>query len=435
MNLLLIVTNYPNPGHPYSGAFNARSARALGNLGHRIEVLAPRPYLPRALAAWNPRWRAYEQISTHEISDTISIYRPAYVQLPGTGGALRPDLAAYLSCAREIKARHRKNRYDAILSFNLIGAGGLAWRLGRCLGIPAAGWATGNDVRVEAGTAHGRAVRAAIERLDMVFYQSTELLERAPALCRLPPGVFPSSRHLVLPRGVEPAPPSNGSEPSMRKAMGVSPDQVLVLFLGRIVKPKGVFELVDAVERVRREQPNISCVFVGAQAGFDDSKELLARLERTPELARSIRVMPACAPAKVWDYFHAADIFAFPSHSEGMPNSLLEAMAAGLPAVAYTIPPIVEIDNQRGALLTVPLHDAGEFARALARLARSADLRQEIGARASARVLSRYQTQASMTEAAKRLAALSDRRQRSPDRGAAAMLVRDTPGREISRSI
>jgi teichuronic acid biosynthesis glycosyltransferase TuaC len=435
MNLLLVVANYPHPGHPYSGAFNARSARALRNLGHRIEVLAPRPYLPRALAAWNPRWRAYEQIPTQEISGAISVYRPAYLQLPGFKGILRPDLGAYLSCGRHIKARHKKHPYDAILAFNLIGAGGLAWRLARCLDIPAAGWATGNDVRVDGNSAHGRSVRAAIQRLDIVFYQSSELFDRAAALCELPEEDFPAGRRLILPRGVEPAPSSNGSRRSIREALGVRDDQVLALFLGRVVKAKGVFELVDAVERARQEQPNVTCVFVGSHDAFDDSKELRARLERTPKLAPYIRVMPACAPDKVWDYFHAADIFAFPSHSEGMPNSLLEAMSAALPAIAYAIPPILEIDGQSGALLTVPLRDVSGFARVLVQLARSTELRQEIGGRAKARVLSHYQTRASMAEAVKRLGALTRSDRKLSFSTGAAIPSRDTRGSEVSKSI
>lgn len=408
MNLLLAVANYPHAGHPYSGAFNERSARALSELGHRVEVLAPRPYLPGVLAACNPRWHAYDQIPRYETRGGISVYRPAYLQLPGLGGTLRPDLGAYLSCARVLKRRHENKPYDAILAFNLIGAGGLAWRLARRLDIPAAGWATGNDVRVPAHSAHGRAVRSAIQRLDLVFYQSAELFERAAALCDLPMEVFSAKRHRVLPRGVEPAPQQpESARQSMRASLGVRADELMVLFVGRIVAAKGVFELIDAVERVRREQPNVVCVLVGAHDGFDDSSELRAQLLRVPDLAPHVRLLPGCAPAAVWQYLHAADIFVFPSHSEGMPNSLLEAMAAGVPALAYAIPPMLEIDERSGALMTVAPRDVSELARALGELARSGELRRQLGARGRARVLSRYHAHVSMAEAAGRLKALA----------------------------
>ena len=436
MKLLVIVHDYPYPGHPYSGAFNERSVRALKDLGHEIEVLAPRPYVPRSLAAWHARWRAYVQMAEQEIRGGVWVYRPPYLQLPGLGGMLRPDLGAYLSCVRALKQRHQNMPYDAILAFNMIGAGGLAWRLGRRLDIPAAGWATGNDVRVPVRSAHGRAVRTALQRLDLVCYQSSELFERAADLCDLPKEVFSALRHVVLARGVDPAPPPSAAmRRSLRADLNVGADQMMVLFVGRIVKAKGVFELVDAIERVRRAQPNVVCVFVGAHDGFDDSAELRAHLRRVPELAAYVRLVPACPPEGVWQYLNAADIFAFPSHSEGMPNSLLEAMAAGLPALAYAIPPILEIDNRLDALMTVPLHEVGALAQALTDLARSADLRRQLGARGKERVLHHYQTRVSMAEAARRLNALTHRAGRAVDASHCAPILSTASSRSgLSRN-
>ena len=429
MNLLMIVANYPHAGHPSSGAFNERSARALTELGHRVDVLAPRPYLPRSVAAFNPRWRAYEQIVEHESRGGISLYRPPYLQLPGVGAALKPDWTAYISCRGAVARRHEQSPYDAILAFNLIGAGGLAWRLGRRLGIPAAGWATGNDVRVPAHTAHGRAVRETLQRLDLVFYQSTELLDRAAALSGLPRTVFSARRHGILARGVEPAPVLPAAARSeLRAKLAIDEDRVLALFLGRIVRAKGVFDLLDAMERIIDERPDLFCALVGAHHGFDDSADVEARLERAPRLAPHVRLVPACAPESVWQYLNAADLFVFPSHSEGMPNSLLEAMAAGVPSIAYAIPPVLEIDAPAQALMTVAPLDVNGLSRAMADLAGCADLRRELGARGRARVLSRYQTRASMAAAVARLAALI-RRSSEPLPRTAPVLASPTPAR------
>ena len=410
MNLLIVVTNYPHAGHPSAGAFNERSARGLQALGHRIEVLAPRPYVPHALALCRSRWGAYDQIIEHETRDGVVIYRPAYFQLPGTGGALRPDWCAYHACVRRLTDRHKSETYEAILAFNLVVAGGVAWRLARRFGIPAAGWATGNDVRVPANSAHGRAVRAALEHLDLKFYQSAELLERAAALCGTSRQALSTRCHMVLPRGVEAAPaPSPEMRRSVRTRLGVQPGQLMVLFVGRMVKAKGVFDLIDAVDAARRQRRDLVCVLVGAHAGFDESAELRKLLRNTPHLSPYVKVLPACAPESVWQYLNAADIFAFPSHSEGMPNSLLEAMAAGLPALAYAIAPVLEIDNQLGVVKLVPPADVSELARALVELAESPERRWSLGASGRARVLSRYLMQTTMAEALCRLSALTER--------------------------
>jgi teichuronic acid biosynthesis glycosyltransferase TuaC len=406
MKLLMIVANYPNAGHPYAGAFNERSAHVLQELGHHVEVVAPRPYVPRSLAALHARWRAYDRIAGQEIRNGIRVYRPPYLQLPGLRGLLRPDLGAYLSCVRALKRRHNDEPYDAILAFNMIGAGGLAWRLARRLNIPAAGWATGNDVRVPVRSAHGRAVGSALRRLDLVCYQSSELFERAAALCDLQKELLPA-HHVILPRGIAAPPPSSaGARRSLRADLNVSDDQTMVLFVGRIVRAKGVFDLMAAMECVRKVQPEVVCLFVGAHDGFDDSSDLRAHLQRAPELAAHVRILAACAPDAVWQYLNGADIFAFPSVSEGMPNSLLEAMAMGLPAVAYAIPPILELDNNLGVLETVPLHDIAAMARVLIELADSPERRRRIGEKGRARVLGHYLARASMTEATRRLTAL-----------------------------
>ena len=115
-------------------------------------------------------------------------------------------------------------------------------------------------------------------------------------------------------------------------------------------------------------------------------------------------MLPACSHDQVWEHFGAADIFAFTSHHEGMPNSLLEAMAVGLPAIAFAIPPVLEIDGQRGALVTVPPHDRERFADALLRLAGCSQDRHRIGGKGRCEVMRRYMTETNITVALNRLA-------------------------------
>jgi teichuronic acid biosynthesis glycosyltransferase TuaC len=422
-NLLMVVTNYPNAGHPYSGAFNERSARALKNLGYEVEVLAPRPYVPRAVARWNARWRAYHRVAEQEIRNGIEIFRPPYLQVPLLGGALRQDFSAYLSALWSLRRRHEGKPFDAVLGFNLIGAGGLAWRLGRRLRIPAAGWALGNEVRVSTRSAHGRAVRETLQRLDLVLYQSAELRACAELLSGPPANKLSPDRHVVLPHGIG-SPPALSVEDRrvVRAKLNINPEQCLVLFVGRIVKAKGVFELIEAVALARRKRPDIVCVMVGALPGFDDAEELRRRSCGMPDLVRHVQILPGCAPDQVWRYLAAADLFAFPSHSEGMPNSLLEAMAVGVPAVAYAIPPIIEIDRGLGVLQIVPVRDVAALARALIELASSTERRRAIGEKGKAHVLGHYQSQTSMAEAMRRLSLVAERAAKRASWGTTAPL-------------
>ena len=84
------------------------------------------------------------------------------------------------------------------------------------------------------------------------------------------------------------------------------------------------------------------------------------------------------------------DIFAFASHREGMPNSLLEALAIGVPAIAFAIPAVLEIDAGAGALLLVPPLDTVQYAEALVQLAASPADRVRLGEKGRERVLARF---------------------------------------------
>src|SRR5205814_5706054 len=92
-------------------------------------------------------------------------------------------------------------------------------------------------------------------------------------------------------------------------------------------------------------------------------------------------------------YYAIADVLALPSHSEGSPNVLLEAMAAGVPAVATSVGGVPEIALTEESALLVPPHEPRLFANALRRLLSSPELAQTLRANASARVASHFSHQ------------------------------------------
>jgi glycosyltransferase involved in cell wall biosynthesis len=309
------------------------------------------------------------------------VHRPAYPVVPKVLQALWPSRVAFLCCRRLARRLHGQACFDAILSFDLAITGGLAWRLGRDLGIPACGWATGSDIRANPDGPIARNVREALRRLDLVFYQSAELKALGAALLGTRVEEFAPERHIVQSRGV-PAPdayPGVEVRRSVRSGLGVADDQILILYLGRIVRGKGLFELVDGFADCARRCPNLVLVLVGCIPGFDHAADLREKIRLLPALEGRIQMLPACGHDRIWDYFAAADIFAFPSFKEGMPNSLLEAMLGGLPAVAFSIPSVQEITRFGKALVEVPAYDFRSFTEALLKLAEAPALRRQLG--------------------------------------------------------
>ena len=428
MKILVIAGTYPHPGHLFSGVFNEKCVVALRDLCDYVEVLAPRPYVPPGFS-FMPRWKAYSAIKGYEVRNGVAVHRPPTPVIPRVGAALWVDLAPFLSCRALAGRLHRRTKFDAIISFDLVQAGGLAWRIGKDLGIPAAGWAFGNDIRHPKLSPLGGVVARAIERLHVVFYQSRELFEKGASLLGLSPDRMPCDRHVILPHGIPPPPPLPRRQvrDRIRQEWGIPEGHAVVLYTGRIFREKGVFELLEAVSLAASRDSRITCVVVGSHPAYDETGAVIKKLDDTLLLKERVRVLPVCNPDKVWEYLCAADIFAFPSHKEGMSNSLLEAMIMGVPAVAFAIPSVLEIGAETEALLMVPPFDSELFSEAILRLAASPDERVRIGEIAKGQVMGRFMVRKNMAKALDHLVQVIE------ERKIAMSLKKQTPLNEKHR--
>ena len=399
--LLVLPASYPWEARKFGGIFNERSVLALKAQCESIEVLCPRPYVPPGMSLLRARWRSYSSIRRDETRNGVRVFRPSCVQIPRIGSSFWLDRGAFLQCRRLARRRHREVGFDAILAFDLLGTGGIAWRLGEDLGVVTGGWATGGDVRVPSTSRLAGVVRRALQELDVVFYQSNELRRLAGTLLGRSSDELNELKHVVLPRGIAGPPPLRRTEirQSLRADLNVGDGQYLILTIGRLTRPKGVFDLVQAFAQAADRDPRLRFVMVGADTAFDESESARSTARSFRSLDGRFSILPACPPEKIWDFLCAADIFAFASHSEGMPNSLLEAMALGLPAVAFAIPSVLEIEGGTGSLLTVPPFDCRGYAAKLLELSASASLRTQIGARAQEVVRSRFDISRNMAAA------------------------------------
>jgi glycosyltransferase involved in cell wall biosynthesis len=93
--------------------------------------------------------------------------------------------------------------------------------------------------------------------------------------------------------------------------------------------------------------------------------------------------------SRVLELMRQTDVFLLPSHGEGFPNALIEAMAAGMASIVTPVGAVPEIVADGGAL-TVPIGDAMTLADAIDRLARDPELRRRLGREARSILLTRY---------------------------------------------
>ena len=167
---------------------------------------------------------------------------------------------------------------------------------------------------------------------------------------------------------------ANGVEPAMFERRAHQGTGSRLLFLGQWLRAKGVRFLAEAFAAIADAHPGVRLVCAGTDASGE------AVLEQFPRAVRDrVTVIPRVNRAEVVEQMRQADVFLFPSLSEGFSGALLEAMAAGLAIVTTPVGAAPDLlENERHALL-VPCADARVLARAALRLISDAPLRQRLG--------------------------------------------------------
>ena len=151
------------------------------------------------------------------------------------------------------------------------------------------------------------------------------------------------------------------------------PGPMTVVYTGRIWPAKGIATIASVAERV----PNVVFQLVGD--GPAESRDAFVRDLESRGLHGRVVLLDARPSKDVLALLAGADVFLFPSLREGMPNSVLEAMAMGLPVVASNVGAIPEmIDVPDGGLLFDP-KDTDGFAGAIDHLRLHPEIRDEMG--------------------------------------------------------
>jgi len=302
------------------------------------------------------------------------------------------NLFRHLGSARRLKALMKRERFDIVHVHTPV-----ASLIGRW-----AAWRAG--VRKIVYTAHGfyfhermaRPKRAAFTTLEWLGGRVTDVLftqaeEDAATARRL--GLAKGPIITAIGNGVDPAlfrPARNDAERAerraLRAALGAADGEVVILMVGRLVAEKGYVELIEATRHV-----DATLWIVGERLASDHAGPVDAAVraaESDPVLKRRVRFLGyrGDVPALM----RAADIYTLPSHREGMPRSVIEAMMTGLPVVGTDIRGTREeiVEGETGTL--VPVNDAPALAAALARLAGDATLRAAWGAKGRERALALF---------------------------------------------
>jgi glycosyltransferase involved in cell wall biosynthesis len=360
MRILAVTSSYPKFPGDVTAPFIESITRTLAQRGHAVDVVLPEhpelrwPHSPVALHPYryapHPGWALWGYAASLEAD--VRVRRRVYLLAPLVALALRDAVSTHLAA----------RRYDVVHAHWVVPNAALVADIVRAHGVPLVVSLHGSDVFLAARLRPvGALARRAFARAGAVTACSDDLRARALAL-----GAAPELTHTV-PYGVDLgdfAP--HGDVAAVRAELGVPEGAVFVLAVGRLVEKKGFRHLVESAAGAE----GLHVVIAGA-GDLRAELEALARTLRAPVSFAGVLERPAVARA-----FGAADVVVVPSvvdragNVDGLPNTLLEALAAGRAVIASRVAGIPDVvtDDESGILVTPG--DAAALRAALERLVR-----------------------------------------------------------------
>lgn len=324
MRVLVVTTIFPNAENPGAAPYVRRQTAALAKRAE-IEVLAllrwsPASRLVRRFSYWG---KDFSRVPTEEVIDGLRVRHPRFLHLPRVG---LPLAAASHALSLFPALASRRHAFDVVFATWAYPDGVSAILLGRLLGLPVVVQVLGSDVNVVAALpSPRRQLRWALPSARGVIAVSQPLGE---AMIEL--GAPPRCTH-VIPTGVDLEVFRVRDRAQARAALGAPGDGHLILFIGRLHAPKGIFELFRAFDELRHGEEPTRLVVIGDGPA---RAELEARAESS---GGRILLTGELPPERVAEWLAAADVLALPSHAEGTPNVVLEALAAGRKVVATRV--------------------------------------------------------------------------------------------------
>ncbi|MDB9915508.1 glycosyltransferase family 4 protein [Alphaproteobacteria bacterium] len=178
--------------------------------------------------------------------------------------------------------------------------------------------------------------------------------------------------------------PSRKYRNSIRKRLKINDDFLIFLYVGRIKKEKGIFELIKAFKNISIDHDNLALLIVGPDeenlkqelieySGFSKKFIKFVDFTKTPE-----------------QYMAASDIFVLPSYREGFGSVVIEAAACGLPSIGSDIYGLSDAINEEETGLLVPARSCMLLEKAMLKLVNNNELRYKMGLNARNRVISQF---------------------------------------------
>ncbi len=386
LNICMLTSSYPKYPGETTAPFIEEIAAGLVRRGHTVHVVAPfhrdvrRAPVERGVHLHFFRYSPTRALNVWGYAESLQ----ADVGLKGAVLAAAPlAVGAGMLAMLKLSARER---FDLIHGHWVIPNGTPAALVARLRGLPLVVSMHGSDVYLaERAVPLSLTAAATYRAAGAITACSGDLRDRALRLGA------PAERTSVIPYGVDVAAfqPDPGAGAAVRAELGLPAATPLVLTVSRLVYKKGLTYLLDAWPQVLAAHPTA----VLALAGYGDLRDELERRAHDLGIAASVRFPGQLERERTAQYISAADVYAVPSirdqkgNVDGLPNALLEGMAAARPLVASRVAGIPDVITDGVHGLLTPERDPAAIAAAVNRLLADREFASRLGAAARERVV------------------------------------------------
>jgi glycosyltransferase involved in cell wall biosynthesis len=340
LKLWFISNVFPSPYHPTRGTFNLEFVRALAR-HHIVRVIAPVAWVDelRSRALGNfvcPGWRQRKQ-------DGFLVYHPRYYYTPLI---LRTWYGSYFwhSVRPTVNHLFETERPDGVLGYWAHPDGEAAIRIAREAGVPAVVMVGGSDVLILTQDEKRR------QRVLNVLYDADAVIAVSRHIkTKLIAQGIPAAKIHVVYRGVD-GKFAPGDASAARRHLGIPDTTPVLLWVGRMVPVKGLDVLLEASQIIQERGVDYHLYLLGD----GPLRSTLVAQCRALNLTKNVTFVGPVEHERLPDWYRGANLTVLSSHSEGVPNVLLESLASGTPFVATRVGGIAEIAQGQPTRLVPP---------------------------------------------------------------------------------
>ena len=372
LHIMFLSSLYPRGSDLLAGIFVHNQAKVLRDKGCEILVISPVavPLIPvEGLSAW----KDLRRVKHDDMLEGIKVLYPRYLHFPKRVLGKYSFSIDFFFMKRVVQSVIKTFQPDILHVYTATPDGVMGLLIRKEFSVPLVVSLIGSDINVWPFRSKliYRLTKQVISEADKVVAVSTALKNKAREI------VSPQEPIAVIYNGCDSGKFAfnKTSRFYLRKKWDIPKQSVVFIFVGNLLKTKGVLELFETFYLLMKKLPDIYLIFVG------DGRESKVLVQKASRIGINNRVIFVGRRPhdEIPHWLSMADVLVLPSYSEGLPTVIVEAMACQRAVIATRVGGIPEtiVDGQSGIL--VEPRDSVTLMEAMEKVARDKDLRLKMG--------------------------------------------------------